>query len=139
MTLAAMKRFRTTPLALRPEPDDVVYAGATVTACRSAAVNASTAATSRGDATGAAQWDARASALATVQSIAPGAVGIRYRDREERLYFFVPAIGLVQSLQVDQFLTEFSGETDTAALYALHARGVEAVYEVVRGWGWTEA
>ena len=139
MTIAHMRRFRAAPLALRPEADDVVYAGAAASALRTAATDAATAATARSDTAGAAQWTRRATALATVQKVAPGAVGIRYREREERLYFIVPGVGLVQSLQVEQFLSELSEETDEAALYALHLRGVDAVYEIVEGWGWAAA
>ena len=34
MTIAHMRRFRAAPLALRPEADDVVYAGAAASALR---------------------------------------------------------------------------------------------------------
>lgn len=139
MTLSALRRFRTTPLALRAEPGDVVYSGPAASACRTAATDAATAATARGDTVGAAQWTNRATALATVQQVAPGAVGIRWRESQERVYFIVPGVGLVQSLHIEEFITEFSEETDEARLYEMHLRGVEAVYALVEGWGWSAA
>lgn len=133
-----MKLFSRVALALPEQEDgDVVYAGATARDLQMRADDEAVKSENRGDLTTGAVWRTRSTKLGVVDQVAPGAVGIRWRESQDRLYFIVPGVGLVQSIEADQFVQEFSGARD-AALYDLMDRGINAVYEIVEGWGWTK-
>lgn len=136
MTIVDMERFKHVALNIQPEATDVVYAGLTAKRAKAIATDESTKASSRGDTDGEALWTARATKLAKVERVAPGAVGIMWREREERVYFIVPGLGFVQSVMVDQFIEEFAPTNDESTIYAMVDRGIEAVFEIVTAWGW---
>lgn len=136
MSIEAMRQFRTDALNLRPsEPGDVVYAGATAVELRKSADDLAAQALARSDTATRDLWLTRSTALARVQYVAPGAVGIRWRESEDRLYFIVPGVGLVQSITPREFVRYWSQESGDA-LYAAMERGVGEVYRIVEGWGW---
>jgi len=137
MSIEAMRQFRTDALNMRAsEPGDVVYAGATVAELRKNADNAAAQAVAKSDLVAAALWVARSTALGKVQYVAPGAVGIRWRESQDRLYFIVPNVGIVQSITPREFVRYWSPESGDA-LYAAMERGISEVYRIVEGWGWT--
>ena len=137
MTIANMRLFRFTSLAIPDvEPGDVVYAGPNARELQLRADDEAAKADARGDSTSGTAWRTRSTKLGVVQQIAPNTVGIRWRESAERIYFIVPNLGHVQSLEVDQFLMEFAGARD-ASLYDLIDRGINAVYELVESWGWS--
>jgi hypothetical protein len=82
-------------------------------------------------------WLGRSSMLARVQYVAPGATGIRWRESEDRLYFIVPGVGLVQSLTPAEFVRYFSGVAAAEDLAPLLARSIQSTYAIAEGWGWT--
>jgi len=138
MSIANMRLFCHDALNLRPsEPGDVVYAGATAAELQRRADDLAAQATTRSDTVSADLWRARSSALAKVQYVAPGAVGIRWRESQDRLYFIVPDVGLVQSIEADQFVEVFGGYSTADARHAAMQRGINEVYRIVEGWGWT--
>ena len=138
MTIAGMKLFARIALAIPEQEDgDVVYAGATARDLQTRADDEAVKAAARGDQPSEAAWRMRSYHLGVINQVAPGAVGIRWRESQDRLYFIVPGLGHVQSVEADQFVQYFSGLLD-AALYAAMDRGINAVYEVVEGWGWTK-
>lgn len=137
MSLAQMERFRFVPLAIRPEKGDVVHAGEAAKVARARALDESTKATARGDTSGAALWTGRAASLSKVERVAPGAVGVRWRESEQRIYFEVPNVGRVQSVMVEQFVMEFASTGDDEEIYAMMDRGIAAVFDLVTSWGWT--
>lgn len=137
MTIVDMERFKHVALNIQPEATDVVYAGLTAKRAKAIATDESTKASSRGDTDGEALWTARATKLAKVERVAPGAVGIMWREREERVYFIVPGVGFVQSVMVDEFIEEWSGIVNAARLYEMVDRGIAAVFEIVEAWGWS--
>lgn len=133
-----MERFRFVPLAIRPEKGDVVYAGEAAKTARARALDESTKATARGDTSGADLWTRRAASLSKVERVAPGAVGVRWRESEQRIYFEVPNVGRVQSVMVEQFIMEFAPGSEDEQ-YAMMDRGVAAVFDLVASWGWSAA
>ncbi len=137
MSINNMRLFCRDALNLSPsEPGDVVYAGATAVAAQREADNQSAQAAARSDTAARDLWRKRSAALARVQYVAPGATGIRWRESEDRLYFIVPGVGLVQSLTPREFVRYWSPEINDA-LYAAMERGINEVYRIVEGWGWT--
>lgn len=136
MTIANMRLFCRDALNLRPsEPGDVVYAGQTAVQLQRRADDLAAQAAAKSDTTSRDLWQARSAAVARVQYVAPGAVGIRWRESEDRLYFIVPDVGLVQSLTPREFVRYWSPESGDA-LYAAMERGISEVYRIVDGWGW---
>lgn len=138
MTIVDMERFKHVALNIQPEATDVVYAGLTAKRAKAIATDESTKAASKipPDTAGSELWTARATKLAKVERVAPGAAGIVWRAREERIYFVVPGLGFVQSVMVDQFIEEFAPTNDESTIYAMVDRGIEAVFEIVTAWGW---
>jgi len=139
MTIADMERFKHVALNIQPEATDAVYAGLTAKRAKAIATDESTKAASKipPDTAGSELWTARATKLAKVERVAPGAVGIMWREREERVYFIVPGVGFVQSVMVDEFIEEWSGIVNAARLYEMVDRGIAAVFEIVEAWGWS--
>lgn len=137
MSIETMRQFRTDALNLRPsEPGDVVYAGATAVELRKNADNAAAQAVTRSDTASRDLWLARSTALGRVQYVAPGATGVRWRESQDRIYFIVPGVGLVQSITPREFVNYWSAFTGDAK-YAAMERGIAEVYRIVEGWGWT--
>lgn len=138
MTIANMRLFCRDALNLRPsEPGDVVYAGQTAVQLQRRADDLAAQAAANSDTVARQLWLGRSSMLARVQYVAPGAVGIRWRESGDRLYFIVPGVGLVQSLTPGEFVRYFSGLASAEDLAPLLARGIESTYAIAEGWGWT--
>ncbi len=138
MSINNMRLFCRDALNLSPsEPGDVVYAGTTAVALQRRADDLAAQASARSDTVSRQLWLGRSSMLAKVQYVAPGATGIRWRESEDRLYFIVPGLGLVQSLTPSEFVRYFSGKNSPEDLAPLLARGIEGVYAIADGWGWS--
>ena len=138
MSINNMRLFCRDALNLRPsEPGDVVYAGQTAVQLQRRADDLAAQAAAKSDTTSRDLWQARSAAVARVQYVAPGAVGIRWRESEDRLYFIVPDVGLVQSLTPGEFVRYFSGKTSAEDLAPLLVRSIQSTYAIAEGWGWT--
>ena len=138
MSINNMRLFCRDALNLRPsEPGDVVYAGQTAVQLQRRADDLAAQAAAKSDTASATMWLGRSSMLARVQYVAPGATGIRWRESEDRLYFIVPDVGLVQSLTPGEFVRYFSGKTSAEDLAPLLVRSIQSTYAIAEGWGWT--